>query len=422
MIPTNSSSSSLLATLVASLRLVGTAVTMVLVGVYANHIGLVPGRQHGLRTLAILSQQVTVPLFLFTKILYCPPPSLQSSPSSDTTTETSCPNVAQALTEARMLLWWPAYVVAMGLLVGWIVTKVCQTPQHQSKWVLAACSFGNSNGLPIALLHVIARTLSPDHSSLWDGHSNSVDPTLFLSIYLLLYPILQWSLCDWLLAPGQSDENRPNAFPPKDTRKEWLLTILRRCLPPPVVGSLAGILVAILPGARRILVNPTQTAPLQWLYTALHTVGEAAVPLNMMLLGCNLTPSHRPAAHHGSSDIDRETLLLGRRDESLSTQSMIGIVVGKMIAMPVVGIASVLLFQEYVWDMSLDSKSAIGLVLMIVCLTPTASNIIVMVELSGSSAKESMARVIALQYLLAPLILSLTMTIAIGCASGLWTL
>jgi hypothetical protein len=102
----------------------------------------------------------------------------------------------------------------------------------------------------------------------------------------------------------------------------------------------------------------------------------------------------------------------------LSTQSMIGIVVGKMIGMPLVGIASVLLFQEFIWDMPLGSKSAISLVLMIVCLTPTASNIIVMVELSGSSAKESMARVIALQYLLSPLILSFTMTIAIGCASG----
>jgi predicted permease len=384
---------------------------MVLIGVYADYRGLFPGR-HGLRTLAILSQQVTVPLFLFTKILYCPP----SPPKSEAITETSCPNVAQALTEARMLLWWPAYVVALGLVVGWIVTKVCQTPLYQAKWVLAACSFGNSNGLPIALLHVIGRTSSPDSSSLLDGR-NSVDPALYLSIYLLLYPILQWSLCDWLLASRHDDETQPQAFQ-KGVSTEWLLALVRRCLPPPVVGSLAGILVAVLtPGARRILVNPTQTAPLQWLYTALHTVGEAAVPLNMMLLGCNLMSNHQPA-HRGSSDNDQEPLVLGCRDETLSTQSMFGIVVGKMIGMPVLGIVSVLLFQEYIWDMPLDSKSAIGLVLMIVCLTPTASNIIVMVELSGSSAKESMARVIALQYLLAPLILSLTMTIAIGCASG----
>jgi hypothetical protein len=43
-----------------------------------------------------------------------------------------------------------------------------------------------------------------------------------------------------------------------------------------------------------------------------------------------------------------------------------------------------------------------------------------MVELSGSGAKEGIARVIALQYAIAPIILSLTMTIAIGVASD-WT-
>ena len=40
----------------------------------------------------------------------------------------------------------------------------------------------------------------------------------------------------------------------------------------------------------------------------------------------------------------------------------------------------------------------------------------VMVELSGSGSKEAIARVIAWQYAVAPVILSLTMTIAVGMA------
>jgi len=40
-----------------------------------------------------------------------------------------------------------------------------------------------------------------------------------------------------------------------------------------------------------------------------------------------------------------------------------------------------------------------------------------MVELSGSGAKEGIASVITLQYAVAPLILSLTMSVAIGIAS-----
>jgi hypothetical protein len=42
----------------------------------------------------------------------------------------------------------------------------------------------------------------------------------------------------------------------------------------------------------------------------------------------------------------------------------------------------------------------------------------VMVELSGGGVKEGMARVIMLQYAVAPIILCLTMAIVVGIASG----
>jgi predicted permease len=56
-------------TFLASVKSVGTAVTLAGVGVYLHRRGVVEG--HGKRTLALLSQQVTFPLFLFTKIVYC---------------------------------------------------------------------------------------------------------------------------------------------------------------------------------------------------------------------------------------------------------------------------------------------------------------------------------------------------------------
>ena len=57
---------------------------------------------------------------------------------------------------------------------------------------------------------------------------------------------------------------------------------------------------------------------------------------------------------------------------------------------------------------------------MIVFITPTANNVMVMMELSGSGAKQGIAQVIAWEYAVSPLILSLTMTIAVGVASQ-WT-
>lgn len=54
---------------------------------------------------------------------------------------------------------------------------------------------------------------------------------------------------------------------------------------------------------------------------------------------------------------------------------------------------------------------------MIVFITPTANNVMVMVELSGSSSKEGMARLIGYQYLVSPLVLSLVLSKVVSLAS-----
>ena len=66
-LPANISSFS--STFFASIRSVGTAVTLASVGVYLHRRKFVSSE--GKRTLAKISQQVTFPLFLFTKIIYC---------------------------------------------------------------------------------------------------------------------------------------------------------------------------------------------------------------------------------------------------------------------------------------------------------------------------------------------------------------
>jgi len=58
---------------------------------------------------------------------------------------------------------------------------------------MACCAFANSTGLPITLLAVIRSNFPPN------TEVGQVDPTLFLSKYLLVYPILQWGMGTWLL-------------------------------------------------------------------------------------------------------------------------------------------------------------------------------------------------------------------------------
>jgi hypothetical protein len=180
-----------------------------------------------------------------------------------------------------------------------------------------------------------------------------------------------------------------------------------RCFQPPVVGALAGIVCASFPRIRGLFVDVVDRdsdAPLQFLFDGLYAVGTTAVPINMMILGCNLSSSISTANSMTTNN--------------LSMRTMIGIVLGKMILSPIIGIGSSLFLKSFVLDIPVDIDGAFYLVLMIVFLTPTANNVMVMVELSGSGAKEGIARVIALQYLFAPVILSVTMTVAIGIASS----
>lgn len=191
--------------------------------------------------------------------------------------------------------------------------------------------------------------------------------------------------------------------------------VLRSCFHPAVIGSVAGIVSVLFPWIRGLLVDTVDRnngAPLQFLFDGLYAVGQSAIPINMMILGCNLSSS---VSFCGSRNVSSKTA-----SGMLSLVTMMGVVVGKMIIIPFIGILSAWTLKTYFWDVPKEIEGAFYLVLMIVFLTPTANNVMVMVELSGSAAKEGMANVIALQYLVAPIILSYTMTIAIGIANG-WT-
>ena len=687
-------------TFIASIKSVGTACTLAAVGFYMHQRGFIS--TSGKKMLALISQQVTFPLFLFTKIISCPHNGHV------------CPNVYESLQQVWYLALWPLFVVGMGLLVGRCVAIITNTPIQQYRSVMAAVGFGNSTGLPITLLTVVHSNFSKQ------TELGRVDPTLFLSVYLLLYPVLQWGLGGWLLAPANnnnhdtdnknndkqpptsnvnnkknhassndktstfltssvplndttssnttaplslsttplynvhnnhnntssslytnvlnntsvdnyyrrhrqglysSDEglylsdfnlqalarnnssfysattppisnpvtmaaledqpryvtrtnttnNNNNTTPEDDndddsSQPEFLLydtvtaaaeeshtthpstptdsiespppsmedpeklslldttttttpllsldtqqqqqheqqplllssihesnettptnnhnddsygattnhhnnnsnkktasvplqqpeslpmtplrktmsflnlsfvenkymdnfsatlhNIGQRCFQPPVMGAILGILVAISP-LRRVFVdltaNGTDIAPMEWLFDGLYSVGLTAVPINMMILGCNLSNSYNQyqASRRLPTTTSSTRSSSSSSSQTLSLRTMTGIVVGKMMVMPAIGFAAAWTLQTYVLHIPDAIDAAFYLVLLIVFLTPTANNVMVMVELSGSNTKEGIANVIALQYAVAPVILSATMTVAIGYAQRL---
>jgi hypothetical protein len=64
-----------------------------------------------------------------------------------------------------------------------------------------------------------------------------------------------------------------------------------------------------------------------------------------------------------------------------------------------------------------DIASPFYLVAMIVFITPTANNVMVMVELSGQGSQEGIAQAMAYQYAASPILLTLSVTAVVALAS-----
>lgn len=106
---------------------------------------------------------------------------------------------------------------------------------------------------------------------------------------------------------------------------------------PPVAASLLGILVTSIPPLRGVfvdMVNRDDDAPLEWFFDGIYSVGQAAVPLNMMILGINLSKTLKSSCE---------------KSQLLSTESTIAVILGKMVIMPIIGIFSTFLLRKYAW-------------------------------------------------------------------------
>jgi len=95
------------------------------------------------RTIQTFGRNLPIPLFLFTKVVYC----------NQDWSEEPCPDITEKLDDIWVLLFWPAFFVVWGLLVGWIAATLSNTPNKKA--AMAACAFGNWTGLPITLLSVV---------------------------------------------------------------------------------------------------------------------------------------------------------------------------------------------------------------------------------------------------------------------------
>ena len=139
---------------------------------------------------------------------------------------------------------------------------------------------------------------------------------------------------------------------------------------------------------------PHPNAIFSWVAKGVEMLGDAAVPVNLLLLGSSLT--HGPVW------------------SAVPKRLALGIVFGRMVFMPGVGIAVAYFMANFLSPPLIDDPSQrwVGqffLASMVVTCTPTANNLMVMVHLAGGN-RAGMSTAIFLQYMFAPILLTCSIT------------
>ena len=146
-------------------------------------------------------------------------------------------------------------------------------------------------------------------------------------------------------------------------------------------------------------------APLEWFFEGLNTMGQAAVPLNMLILGASLAATS-----------EKVHVAYKSNEEKVKPQVFLMIVFLKLVMMPICAIAAVYGLRTMI-SIPDNIDAPFYLVMLVVACTPTANNVMVMAEIGGVS-KEAMAKAIFVQYLFAPILLTGSVSVSVALVSS----
>lgn len=334
--------------LAASMRSMGSTMVLTGGGAYLRWCGVMtPQVSMGLSKASLM---LAMPALLFTTSIDC----------SQNLSTNACPDMRDNLSNGWPMLLLPVWYVMVGLLVGRLCVYVGNASDELKNTSIVAVAFSNSTSLPISLLAVLNLQLFRR------GFFGPVNPLLYLSVYLVVYPLLQWGVGGWLMPPLPDTTT---------TTTNNTTTTTHHTLAPPST-----------PASHRRKHSFTQ------------------VPAILFILGNALAESGAKFLRHGFTGLPVPPRLLA------------AVVVGKCLVMPAVGV----LTAEAIRASGLIPavSASFYLVAMIVTATPTANSMIVMAELSGEN-KEALVSCVFVMYLFAPMFLTVWISFFVARVSEL---
>ncbi|XP_057478707.1 protein PIN-LIKES 2 [Actinidia eriantha] len=353
-------------------------------------------------------------------------------------------DLGQSITLKNFVLWWfiPVNVLVstvIGCILGFLVVIICRPPPQFIRFTIIMTGFGNTGNLPLAVVGSICH--SEDHPFGPDCHRKGVAYVSFaqwvavLLVYTLVYHMMEPPLeyyeiveegaeieeqqqgndvsrpllieAEWpgiedketehsktpfiarifksfssfsqtafpdLDLPAEGGGNSPESIrclaEPRVVRRIRIVaeqTPIQHILQPPTIASMLAIIVGMVPQIKALFFE--YDAPLSVITDSLEILAGAMVPSVMLILGGMLAE--------------------GPNDSKLGLRTTIGIIVARLLVLPLLGIGIVILAEKL--QFLVDGDQMYRFVLLLQYTTPSAILLGAIASLRGYAVSEASA-------------------------------
>ncbi|XP_021728248.1 protein PIN-LIKES 1-like [Chenopodium quinoa] len=274
----------------------------------------------------------------------------------------------------------------IGSVLGWILVKITKAPRDLKGLVIGCCAAGNLGNL---LLIVIPAICNEPNNPFGEYSVCMTDGAAYVSVSMAVGAIYIWSYVYVIMKVSAEKSTRGErldthhsvvsvrpSVATSDSKEPLLISkvggtvsmlekiktgafgLVRRIrginlqhlFAPTTIGSVIGFVVGVVPLLKMLLVG--NSAPLRIIFSASEILGGATVPCVTLIVGANLVK--------------------GLRRSGISASVIVGIIVVRYIALPLIGIVVVRGAHHFGW---VGSNPLFQFVLMLQFALPPAMSI-----------------------------------------------
>ena len=355
-------------------------------GLAASKPGLLDAPAIG--ALSRLTYWVFQPAFLFCSVSR----TIYTAFAATTSTTTATANTGLSL---RALWLMPALGLAQiltGAIAGRILAKAYGVSDDEVPNVRMCTTFANSGPLPL----IFADALFGGNPLLQSQMAAGI------SFYLLAWSPLFWTLGKVIL--GAEEETDPDS--------DRLRATMQKVLSPPVLGSLAGLIVGMVGPLRNVFLRGWLVP----LYGALQSLGTAYLPAALLVLAGSLVGKKATtggAAAAVATEGGAAAAMTAPANDAPTVRGMAAIATYRFLISPLLSFSLVGIIRGFAW-MDARTKAIVTFLCLMGGCMPPAQNSVILLQLVGKTGPAAaMAKLLTIMYAGAVLPVTILLTLCL---------